>query len=193
MAKKKFTVPFVILVVVFAFLMTGCERDEPVELTVHEAFFANLRDLCGLQFRGYTDFTLIEDHPLADGDLTMFVETCTDEEIRIPFIVNNDSSRTWVLTLSEEGLLLKHDHRYPDGTPEDTTMYGGWATDHGTPFVQYFPADDYTAELIPEAETNVWMMEINPETNQFIYYLERHNEPRFRAVFDLSAPVTEDR
>jgi hypothetical protein len=179
----------VILVVFFIFL--GCEREDAVEPVAHEAFFQNLRDLCGQKFEGYTDFVLLPESPLADGHLIMHVETCTDTEIRIPFIVNEDRSRTWVLTLHDDGLLFKHDHRHPDGTPEDTTMYGGWADEEGTSYVQYFPADEYTAELIPDAETNVWMVEINPETGQFIYYLERHDEPRFRAVFDLSQPLSE--
>jgi len=180
-----------VLVLVIGIFIFGCEREEVVEPVAHEAFFQNLRDMCGQKFEGYTEFVLIEDSPFADARLIMHIETCTDDEIRIPFIVNDDSSRTWVLTLSEEGLLFKHDHRHPDGTPEDTTMYGGWASDEGTPIVQYFPADEYTAELIPDAETNVWMMELNPETNEFVYYLERHNEPRFRAVFDLTTPLTE--
>ena len=179
------------VVIVAGVLFFGCEREEVIEPVPHEAFFHNLRDMCGQKFEGHTEFTLMKDHPLADGRLIMYIESCTAEEIRIPFIVNEDSSRTWVLTLSEEGLLFKHDHRHPDGTREDTTMYGGWADDRGTQYVQYFPADEYTAELIPDAETNVWMMELNPEVNQFVYYLERHDEPRFRAVFDLGEPLTE--
>jgi hypothetical protein len=172
-------------------IISGCERQEVVEPVAHEAFFQNMRDLCGLKFEGHTVYTMLDPHPLADARLIMHVAMCTAEEIRIPFIVNDDSSRTWVLTLSERGLLLKHDHRYPDGTPEDETMYGGWADDRGTALVQYFPADEYTAELIPDAETNVWMLELNPETNEFVYYLERHDEPRIRAVFDLSQPIEE--
>lgn len=181
----------ILFVLVTAVLFFGCERKEVEEPAPYEAFFENLRDLCGQKFEGYTDFTLLTDHPLADGHLIMHIETCTDSEIRIPFIVNDDSSRTWVLTLHDDGLLFKHDHRHSDGTPEDTTMYGGWATAEGTEFKQYFPADEYTAELIPDAATNVWLMEIKPETEEFIYYLERHNEPRFRAVFNMAEPVAE--
>lgn len=189
--KSNTSLLLLVLVIIAGTMILGCEREEVVEPATHEAFFQNLRDMCGQKFEGRTEFVLLEGSPFEDARLLMHIESCTNEEIRIPFIVNENRSRTWVLTLSDEGLLLKHDHRHPDGTPEDTTMYGGWADEEGTPFVQYFPADDYTAELIPDAETNVWMMEINPETNEFVYYLERHDEPRFRAVFDLSTPVTE--
>jgi hypothetical protein len=41
-----------------------------------------------------------------------------------------------------------------------------------------------TAKLIPEAATNVWTLEIDPEKRQLIYFLERHGEPRYRAVFE---------
>ena len=55
----------------------------------------------------------------------------------------------------------------------------------GTAQAQRFPADADTTKLIPEAVTNVWKLEINPETRQFTYSLERHGKPRYEAVFNL--------
>jgi hypothetical protein len=181
--------PMMFVIFLSTLLLWGCGREEPIERASHELFFDNLAGLCGLTFAGHSDFTLADNDDFTGASLVMHVASCTENEIRIPFIVNEDSSRTWVVTLHENGLLLKHDHRHADGTPEDITMYGGWSTDDGSMYVQRFPADDYTAELIPEAETNVWTLEINPETNQFIYFLERHDEPRYRAIFDLSEPL----
>jgi hypothetical protein len=66
------------------------------------------------------------------------------------------------------------------------TGYGGYADERGTSTQQFFPADDHTAEILPEAATNVWMMELTEDTGQFIYYLERHAEPRFRAELTLN-------
>ena len=54
-------------------------------------------------------------------------------------MVGEDRSRTWILTLSEKGLLFKHDHRHPDGTPDKITMYGGWAAEGGTAYLNVFP------------------------------------------------------
>jgi hypothetical protein len=52
-----------------------------------------------------------------------------------------------------------------------------------------FPADAFTAELIPTARTNVWTVEITP--TQFIYQLRREvTDRRFRVEFDLMRPVT---
>ncbi len=119
-------------------------------------------------------------------DLTMHIESCGEHEIRIPFIVNKDSSRTWVITLlDDDTLLLKHDHRYPDGTPHSLTNYGEFASDDGTVNNQYFEADQETKEMLPVASTNVWMMELNKEKNKFVYDLERYNESRYRAEFEL--------
>ncbi|MBA3766431.1 MAG: hypothetical protein H0W99_05480 [Acidobacteria bacterium] len=151
------------------------------------AFFKNLKKMCGQRFEGETQFPQNADHPLAGKRLIMSVESCGESEVRIPFHVGEDKSRTWILTLTEKGLLFKHDHRHADGTPDKITMYGGWAAPGGTPYLQRFPADAETAKLIPEAATNVWTFQIIPEKQQFTYYLERHDELRYRALFNLKA------
>jgi len=122
----------------------------------------------------------------------MHVEICTEREIRVPFHVDEDRSRTWVLTRSDAGLLLKHDHRHEDGTPEELTMYGGWARDGGTSLRQSFPADEQTAKMLPAAATNVWTLELEPG-RRFVYDLTRHGQPRFRAEFDLSRPLEKEK
>jgi len=50
-------------------------------------------------------------------EVLLFVD-CSDKEIRIPFRVGEDKSRTWILSLDDRGLLFRHDHRHADGTPE---------------------------------------------------------------------------
>ena len=145
-------------------------------------FFANLRKLCGQQFEGATEFPPDPDHPLAGKKLTISIAQCSDDEIRIPLAAGEDRSRTWVLTLRGEGLLLKHDHRHPDGTPDKITMYGGWATD-GDAKRQRFAADEETAKLIPEAATNVWTIEFDVADGRFTYALERNGQPRYKALF----------
>ena len=154
------------------------------------AFMRNLRALCGQSFEGATDFPRDNpEHPLAGRRLVMRVATCGEREIRIPFEVAEDRSRTWILTLSDAGLLFKHDHRHADGTPDEITNYGGYAATGGTAHMQRFPADEHTARLIPEAATNVWTLQIDTENRRFMYQLERHNQLRYRAYFDLSRPL----
>lgn len=152
-------------------------------------FFENLRKLCGKRFDGATEFPKDEPgHPLAGKKLTISVEQCSDHEIRIPLQAGEDKSRTWILTLREGRLLLKHDHRHADGTPDKVTMYGGWAAE-GDANRQRFPADSDTATLIPEAATNVWTLEIDAAKEQLIYALERHGQPRYKAAFNLKPAI----
>lgn len=150
-----------------------------------KAFFETVRKLCGRQFEGETVFPSDVNHPMVGKKLVARVETCHDKEIRIPFQVGEDKSRTWLLTMTNEGLLLKHDHRHADGTPDPITNYGGLATTSGTQFRQNFPADAATAKLIPEASTNIWTLEIIPEKQQLMYYLERNGQPRYKALLVL--------
>jgi hypothetical protein len=106
---------------------------------------------------------------------------------RIALDVGEDRSRVWHLTRPPRGRLhLRHDHRDPDGTPHQVTDYGGHAAPGGSPRRQRFPADAHTARIIPEAATNIWTIEYTSE--RLVYDLTRHGEPRFRAVFDLTAP-----
>ncbi len=153
-------------------------------------FFKNMKKLCGQKFEGATDFPAGDPaHPLAGKRLVMHVETCGEREIRVPFRVGADRSRTWVLTMTRAGLLFKHDHRHEDGTPDRVTDYGGPASDDGTAREQRFAADAFTAGLIPEAKTNVWTMRIDQDSKRFTYYLERDGAPRYRAHFDLAKPL----
>ncbi len=172
----------VCLVIVFYVTSAPFARSEG---NGQKVFFANLKKLCGQQFEGETKFPQDPQHPLVGKKLLVSVASCSESELRIPFQVGDDKSRTWILTLTDKGLLFKHDHRHEDGTPDKITMYGGWAAAGGTAHSQKFPADADTAKLIPEAVTNIWKLEINPETKQLSYSLERHGNPRYEAVFNL--------
>ncbi len=152
-----------------------------------KAFFDQLTQLCGQSFPGHVAFP--EGN---DATLKMTVKNCNEGEIRIPFQIGENQSRTWIISISEKGLLLKHDHRNEDGTPDERTDYGGWAHDAGTAFQQFFLADAYTGKLIPEGISNQWYMKIDIEKKEFTYYLERATGPRFMAVFDLSEAKWED-
>jgi hypothetical protein len=115
------------------------------------------------------------------------VQVVSDNEIRIPLQVGEDRSRTWVLTRSEAGVLLKHDHRHADGTPDKTTNYGGLAAKVELGTLLIFPADEETRTMLPEASSNAWSLRISPDGSKLYYYLERHAKPRFEAAFDLIA------
>lgn len=151
-----------------------------------EAFWKNLKALCGQTFEGrMVEGTAASDTAFAKEKLVMHVRDCGPNEIQIPFHVGNDRSRTWVITRTEKGLRLKHDHRHEDGTPDRVTQYGGDTADAGSAEQQDFPADTYTAELIPAAKTNIWTLRVVPG-KIFGYGLRREAEGRrFRVEFVL--------
>ncbi|HSH27611.1 MAG TPA: hypothetical protein VK972_07600, partial [Wenzhouxiangella sp.] len=154
-----------------------------------DEFWASLRALCGQAFEGQVIKEPEGEEGFAGQRLVMHVRECGDERIRIPFMVGNDRSRTWVLTRKGDRIELKHDHRHADGSDEEVTMYGGTSTNTGTPDAQYFPADQATRELIEPAFSNVWTMRIEPDAT-FTYGLWRLGTPRvFQVDFDLSEPV----
>jgi hypothetical protein len=128
--------------------------------------------------------------------LLMHVRDCSADQIRIPFHVGEDRSRTWVVTRTPAGLRLKHDHRHADGTPDVRTDYGGDTVSSGTALRQEFPADAHSkalfvAENIPASVANVWAMEVHPG-RAFVYELARPNR-LFRVEFDLTQPVAAPR
>lgn len=157
-----------------------------------DAYWERLQALCGQAYEG----SVVEDVPATPGPsdfegerLVMHVRECGEDEIRIPFHVGADRSRTWILTRTANGIRLKHDHRHEDGTDDEITMYGGDTRDAGTEARQDFHADAYTADLIPAAATNIWTMEVHPG-DRFVYQLRREGTPRrFGAAFDLSQEV----
>jgi hypothetical protein len=155
-----------------------------------DAFWKQLQALCGQAFAGkIVESTSATDAQFAGQTLVMHVRACGENEIRIPFHVGDNRSRTWVITRTPAGLRLKHDHRHEDGTEDKVTQYGGETTGPGTAAQQDFPADKFTAELIPAAKTNVWSLIFSPGKS-LGYRLVRESEGRrFRVDFDLTKPV----
>lgn len=132
--------------------------------------------------------------PFANQSLVMHVRECRADELKIPFYVGDDRSRTWVLTRTGDGLRLKHDHRHEDGTPDAVTMYGGDTEGPGTAARQEFPVDAdsiamFEREGLTASLVNVWAMEIEPG-QRFVYELARPGTDRlFRVEFDLTTPI----
>ncbi|MET4683148.1 hypothetical protein ABIE19_001057 [Brevundimonas faecalis] len=160
--------------------------------TTQDAFFRNLSALCGQRFEGKVVTTDAADSDFASQRLLMHVRDCTAEEIRIPFWVGADRSRTWVVTRTATGLRLKHDHRHDDGTPDVLHWYGGDTAGTGTAERQEFPVDQESIDLFNANDasvsiTNVWAMEVHP-ARMFAYELRRPNR-HFRVEFDLTRPV----
>ncbi|MGI8611995.1 MAG: hypothetical protein ACR2KH_06990 [Sphingomicrobium sp.] len=158
-------------------------------------FLARLAALCGKAFAGRLVTSDPADAEMAGKPLVMHVARCGPNEVRIPFHVGDDRSRTWIISRTPSGLRLKHDHRHKDGAPDAVTMYGGHTAGLGTATRQEFPVDAesiavFRANKLDRSVTNVWAIEVTDRT--FAYELRRPSGPaarHFRAEFDLNRPV----
>ncbi|MGH9173204.1 MAG: hypothetical protein ACRD1H_02540, partial [Vicinamibacterales bacterium] len=64
-----------------------------------DALWTALQPLCGQAFDGrLVEGTEASDEAMRNERLVMHVRSCTPEEIRIPFHVGENRSRTWVIT-----------------------------------------------------------------------------------------------
>lgn len=109
---------------VFAVLACGPSSPAP-EGNGQDQFWASLQALCGSAFAGAVVEVPPGDTTFAAKDLVMHVRYCSDDATHISFNAGDDRSRTWVLTRTDEGLRLKHDHRHEDGSEDALTQYGG--------------------------------------------------------------------
>ena len=173
--KKIFFLSFLL-----AFICVGC---------IQKQFLSSLKPYCGNSYEGKTIFPVDETDPFHGKTLKIHFTGCSRNEYRIPFQVGDDRSRTWILTADNKTLTLKHDHRHADSSPDSVTMYGGVSRDPKNALNQLFPADPYTASLIPAAATNEWNLVLSNDGRTLSYILKRHNKLRFHADFDLSKPL----
>ncbi|QJE73333.1 hypothetical protein HHL28_09710 [Aerophototrophica crusticola] len=158
-----------------------------------DEFVARLSGLCGKAFEGKVVASSTPNDPFTGQRLVMHVRECSADEVRIPFHVGENRSRTWVITRTPTGLRLKHDHRHEDGSEDKVTQYGGDTVAPGSVGRQEFPADAFSKEMFrrenlpPGAQENVWAVEVEPG-KAFTYELSRPGR-LFRAEFDLTKPV----
>lgn len=179
--------------IVAVLLLAGCATTSPTSQS--NRWFERLTRHCGKAYEGRLASTDPADSSFAGQRLVMHVRHCSPVEIRIPFHVGADRSRTWVISRTAAGLRLKHDHRHEDGSSDALTMYGGDSRGDGTAVRQLFPADAesialFTATGRSLSNANVWAMEIGDRL--FAYELRRPPGPAerfFRVEFDLSRPV----
>jgi len=175
-------------------LETKVQRWIATQRTPADSFVAAIARHCGKAYAGRITANEPDapNDPFANKPLVMHVLACSPQQLRIPFHVGDDHSRTWVITRTASGLQLKHDHRHADGSPDVLTMYGGDTATPGTAMRQEFPVDAESRALFEKegskaSVTNTWAMEIDPG-KKFVYELARPGR-LFRVEFDLTQPV----
>lgn len=178
----------------FLVAMAGVPAAEAVQPEDPQAaFWESLTALCGQAYEGeLTVYHARMDAGWLGERLVIHVRECGENEIEIPLHVGEDRSRTWILTRTDGGIRLKHDHRHEDGSEDATTWYGGHTTDPGRGWRQSFPVDDYSrglflAQGLDASITNIWAMEVH-RGERFAYELLRVGR-HLRVEFDLTTPV----
>lgn len=174
-------------------LLASMASAQPSHADAQNAFWASLEALCGQAFAGELSIYDPEsDAGWIGQPMKIHFKECSPNEIKVPLVVGDNRSRTWVITRSDHGLALKHDHRHEDGSEDTVTWYGGRTTDAGRAWRQAFAVDDYSkslfyAEGLDVSAQNIWYMEIHPGET-FAYGLTRPNR-HFRAEFDLTDAI----
>ncbi len=173
---------------------SGAAEVTSVEMSDVETFWENLRSQCGRAYSGALALEPPGDDMLTGTEeLIVHFRECSDDEIRIPFHVEVeeteswDRSRTWVLQRESDRLELRHDHRRPDGSPDDRTWYGGEVMEGGSENRQDFLSVERTEE---SGYQRGWRIEIIPG-ERYSYGTTRRGEWSWRVDFDLTAPVEE--
>lgn len=172
-------------------LSTMCAMPVMAASTEQNAFFDKIAAHCGKAFEGVVTAGNSADSAFSGKKLVMHVRECSDKELKVPFHVGDDHSRTWVITKTDSGLRLKHDHRHQDGTEDKVTMYGGDTIHNGTAELQSFPVDQFSIDNfnqngLSQSVTNVWHVGISDTS--YLYRLTRENRD-FKVEFDLTKPV----
>ena len=182
-----------LMFLIFLVSLTACTNPTSTKtLAASDIFFNKLASYCGKAFAGKLTAYNQSDTKSFSGAAIMHVRNCSENEIRVPFHVGEDRSRTWVITKTATGLRLKHDHRHKDGSEDKLTQYGGDTVNAGSATRQEFPADAFSKAMFERdgmkvSMDNTWAVEV-ADNNIFAYELRRPNR-HFRVEFDLSKPV----
>jgi hypothetical protein len=156
---------------------------------IEQQFLNNILTLNGKSFLGKEVFTIEGRENWQGVELRISINQSESGDLLIPLEVGDDKSRTWMFINENGRLRFRHNHQYPDGTPHEVTLYGGYADGNGTALVQRFPADEYTCKLIDYACKNEWTVEIADNFTKLIYELRLDGHLRFTVEFDLSKPI----
>lgn len=161
-------------------LLAGCAATGAPQ-DPRDQFVDTLRSKCGQRFEGGLSYAIDPNSEFAGKKISTQV-ICNANDVRMPVLVGENRSRTWIIARTPAGLDLRHDHRHDDGTPDAVTMYGGLATLSGSALKQSFAADAYTAKLVPGSDTNLWTISFSADGSVLTYHLDRHGKPRAEFV-----------
>lgn len=159
-----------------------------------EQFFDALAEQCGNAYPGGLTLEPPGDEMLTGTEmLIVHFRECDENQLKLPFHIELedendwDRSRTWIYTKHSNNLELRHDHRMPDGSDDDFTMYGGFSYGEGTAVRHEFQSIERTEET---GIFRGWRIEIEPGV-RYTYGTIRDTTWSWRVDFDLTEPLDE--
>jgi hypothetical protein len=164
------------------------------ETEFFEQFFYALAEQCGNAYPGGLTLEPPGDEMLTGTELLIVhFRECDEDQLKLPFHIELeeeeewDRSRTWIITKHHDRLEIRHDHRKPDGSEDDFTMYGGFSHGEGTTVRHEFKSVERTEET---GIFRGWRIEIVPG-ERYTYGTIRDTSWSWRVDFDLTEPLEE--
>jgi hypothetical protein len=149
-------------------------------------FFDSMAARCGDEYPGRAIIAPASDDTFRPAFLGMRIDSCTADQIRIAFLVDDDESRTWVLTMEGGDLLFTHEHMLAGDTLSSNSGWGGRSVaGTGTATFQHFPDHRWEPGQTAAENRSHWRMRLDADRGQFVYYLDRGIRPAYRLVFHL--------
>lgn len=153
-------------------------------------FWNALLDHCDRAYAGRVEDAEPADLPWHGETLVMHVRRCTPAQIDIAISVGENRSQTWQLIRTAQGLSMRHDLRFPDGTATALSGWRGDAQADADPKRLRFVPDaaaralfeDHSREDLLESE---WTLELDPERG--LSYAIQTAKQRYRIVFSFDA------
>ncbi len=182
-----------------AVLFSCSEQKENQYISETEAppffeFFDALSEQCGNAYPGGLTLEPPGDEMLTGTELLIVhFRECEENQLKLPFHIEIeeteewDRSRTWIFTRHEDGLEIRHDHRKPDGSDDEVTMYGGLSVEGGSALRQEFKSIPRSEEM---GHFRGWRIEIVPG-ERYTYGTIRDTTWSWRVDFDLTEPLAD--
>lgn len=167
---------------------TGCTRASVVQKSAspaNDTFYQSLESMQGRKVAGRPVYADEKMAPFAGKAITLEVASCTKKEMRIPIYVGDKIYRTLVLERTPNGFFLKHENKTEAGRSKAVDLYGGQTVEAGTAFMQFFPADAYTNNLLGSSSPSVWTLAFSSDRSTFTYLAESDGKLQMQIDFDL--------
>lgn len=171
--------------------LAACENkqttnENAINNQISKAFIDKLNNLCDKELIGEITYPVTTGHQLAGADTKIKVQGCESSSVTVNFFLNQINTLDWNFYFDDQqNLRLKIIHNDTTGLPEGLSSYKGKLYNQGTETSQSFIPTQETLDNLPQTLNNVWKFELNEEYRTLTYTLQRVNEIRFQAIYNM--------